>query len=325
MRHAARGGDDQPLGRRRPRRLHARPSTRPRPRPRRRGRAAPTTRRSATSPCARRSSTSLIEGAIYLAQPDDPRRRRRGGEPLRHPARGLPGRQGARARDPGQARRQARPRPGDGQPHRDLRRPAPAPLHRPRTSTSATASAPRWSPRPPAAPLPPQIDLTPWAGPARRPLRPPPPQIATGIGGGPCPTGHAALRPGRRGRRRQLQRRLLHPLLRPPDPHRHRAGDHLLLAGPAARGCTGKLAGIPFCPDAAIEAATSQTRRGGGGAPLLPGGEPGRPHPDRLRGRLGPHLRARASSTSPAPTTARRSRWWRSTRPRSAPSTSARS
>ncbi len=58
--------------------------------------------------------------------------------------------------------------------------------------------------------------------------------IPTGIEAGPCPNGiDAPLRARSLHRRGQLQRRLLHPLLRAALAPRHRPGDHLLLADPA--------------------------------------------------------------------------------------------
>ena len=113
------------------------------------------------------------------------------------------------------------------------------------------------------------IEMDPWAVGALIAHATTSSPIGAGIGGGPCPAG--SLPPfvaGSGGGRRQLQRRLLHALLRPPDPPRHRTGDHLLLAGAAARD-HGKLAGIPFCSDAAIAAARGR-RRGWRGSPTPP-------------------------------------------------------
>ena len=168
------------------------------------------------------------------------------------------------------------------------------------------------------------IDLTPWSGPATKHSTTDS-AITTGIGGGACPApGHAALLTGRGGRRGKRQRRLLHPLLRPHHPQGHRAGDHLLLPRPA-EGDHRQAGRHPLLPRGRDRGGAPQERLRRGGEPLLPRGLPGRPHPDRLRDRQRPHLRLRAGSTSPAPTTARRSRWSRSTRRRSGPSTWARS
>ena len=214
-------------------------------------------------------------------------------EPLRLAGRRLPGRQAARARDPGQARRQDRPRP---------RRPATSP--RPSTacpssptptstSTSAPASGPSWSPRPPAAPAITQIELTPWAEgqPAdhsttasddrhrhRRRALPAParPPFAPGAVAGGVNSNVGSYTPYFVHLTRQ-------------DTEQEITSYSLVLP----KGITGKLAGIPFCPEAAIEAARAKQRRRRDRQPLLPGGQPGRPHPDRLRGRLRPHLRPR--------------------------------
>ena len=94
----ARRGDDQPLGRRRPRRLHAGAVRSRDRRPARPAPAARTNRRSATS----RSQSPLFAG--HGRRLDLPRR-----SPTDNPFgladRRLPGRQGARARHPGQGRR----------------------------------------------------------------------------------------------------------------------------------------------------------------------------------------------------------------------------
>ena len=75
---------------------------------------------------------------------------------------------------------------------------------------------------------------------------PRPSRSRPGIGGGPCP--HGPRRPSPRAPTAaplNAQRRLLHALLPAPDPHRRRAGDHLLLGDPAARACSARSPASP--------------------------------------------------------------------------------
>ena len=114
-------------------------------------------------------------------------------------------------------------------------------------------------------------------------------------------------------------------LQRPPDPQGRRTGVHPLL-DQAPPGMTGKLAGIPFCSDAAIAAAKARTGPHGGQEEIdRPAARP----PRKSAGPWSAPAWVRSSPTSPArstwpvPTTARRSRSSRSPPPRPAPSTSA--
>ena len=92
-------------------------------------------------------------------------------------------------------------------------------------------------------------------------------------------------------------------------------------------GLVGKLAGIPYCPDAAIAQAKAREprrRRRAKRKPIPPARRPPKsatPWSKPASARSSPRPPAR--STSPAPTTAPRSRSSRSPPPRSAPSTSA--
>ncbi len=99
-------------------------------------------------------------------------------------------------------------------------------------STSAPASGHRSS-RPPLCGARDHQDHPELRGPKASPTRSrrPNPRSPPASTAGPCPNGiDAALRPRSLHRRGQLQRRLLHPLLRAPLAPRHRPGDHLLLA-----------------------------------------------------------------------------------------------
>ena len=136
--------------------------------------------------------------------------------------------------------------------------------------------------------------MIPWAvGARQRRPAPTPSQIKTGIGGGPCPTGAAppyhpaVIAGGVNSNVNSYTPYFIH--ISRQDTEQELTSYSLVLP----KGITGKLAGIPFCPEADIEAARHAAGLRGGGQPLLPGGEPGRPHPDRLRRRQRPHLRHR--------------------------------
>ncbi len=96
------GSDAQPFGRRRPRRLHARPSSPPRPPSTRPAPAAPTPPRSATSASAPLLRTSCSRRDLPRPARRPGHRDAGRGEPLRLAARGLPGRQVRRPRRPDQ-------------------------------------------------------------------------------------------------------------------------------------------------------------------------------------------------------------------------------
>ena len=93
-------------------------------------------------------------------------------------------------------------------------------------------------------------------------------------------------------------------------------------------GVVGKIAGVPYCPEAGIARAKSRSGEHGGveerDDPSCPAASQVGATTRRRRRRLPAHLRPRLASTSPAPTTATRSRLSRSPRPSPAPSTPAR-
>ncbi len=134
--------------------------------------------------------------------------------------------------------------------------------------------------------------------------------------------GHA-LRPHRAGRLAQLPGRRLLPLLPPPGATRHRTGDHLLLGG-AAPGRHRPPRRRPLLPRGRDR--SGQARRAG---PRRKNTPPARRRrrsaarsPATGSGRCSPTRRG--GCIWPGPTAGSRSRWWRSTRPRSGRSTSAR-
>ncbi len=219
---------------------------------------------------------------------------------------------------------QDRPRPQRRHAHRDLRRPAPAPLHRPARSTSAPASARPWSPRRPAGRRPPGSTSPPGRA-RRRATTPPHSPITAGIDAGPCPTGATPpFAPGVVAGGVNSNVGSYTPYFVHLTRQRHRAGDHLLLAGPAA-GDHRQARRHPLLPRGRDRGGAGKARLRRDRAPLLPGGLPGRAHPDRLRRRRRPHLRPRQHlPRRPLPRPAALA-GRRSTPPRSAPSTSARS
>ena len=223
-------------------------------------------------------------------------------------------------------RRQGRLRPADRAADDDLRRPAAA----------ALLALQRPLPRRPAQPPGDALGL-------RRPTRPRSTPAPGSTPNSVCTTSSSAFsarqpgstaapaRTGRLPRSRRAAAAARSTPTPPPTrpfylhltPHRRRTGDHLLLGHRCRPGVLGKIAGVPFCSEAQIEAAKRQTGAESAIAPACPEASLiGHTYTGYGVG-LDPRLRARARSTSPGPTTARRSRWWRSTRPRSAPSTSA--
>ena len=75
------------------------------------------------------------------------------------------------------------------------------------------------------------------------------------------------------------------------------------------KGLTGKLAGIPYCSEAALAGRGGKQRQSRGGCSQLSGGKPDRAHLDQGRLRLGTVHARPARRSSPALTRARRSRW----------------
>ena len=201
----------------------------------------------------------LLTGGIYLAKPDEP-----GGAPgAENPFDSLlavylvakSADRGVLIKRPGQAR----PRPDRRHPHRDLRRPAPAPLHRPARSTSAPASGRPWSARRPAAAATTTDHADALGGRARRPRPPTPTRRSTpGIDFGPCPDGSTppfapgAVAGGVNSNVGSYTPYFVH--LSRKDTEQEITSYSLVLP----KGITGKLAGIPFCPEAAIAAARAQ-------------------------------------------------------------------
>ena len=162
----------------------------------------------------------LIDGAIYLAQPDDPTTSMPGAENpfdtlvgiylvAKSPERGILVKlAGKLVPDPGTGQLTATFEGLPQLPYTDLnvnfRTGQRAPLITPAFCGAATTG----------------IDLTPWSGPGAKHSNTDS-AISTGIDAGPCPDGSTPTVQTRRGRRRsQRQRRLIHPLLRSPQPHR---------------------------------------------------------------------------------------------------------
>jgi hypothetical protein len=104
-----------------------------------------------------------------------------------------------------------------------------------------------------------EIELSPWRAPATVRRASSPLTIAAGVGGGPCPTGAAPFVPQAQAGTLNSQAGAYTPFylhLTRTDVEQEVVSYSTTLPP----GLLGKLAGIPFCPDAAIEAAK---RRGG--------------------------------------------------------------
>ena len=167
-----------------------------------------------------------------------------------------------------------------------------------------------------------EADLTPWRDPALVRHASLPSQIASGVGGGPCPSGIPPFAPAVAGGSLNSQAGAYSPFYL----HLTRTDTEQEITSYSATfppGLLGKLVGVPYCP---------RRRDRSGGRPQRPAGAAklpparrragsGRPTPAMASARSSPTRPA--TSTSPAPTTAPRSRWSRSTPPSSAPSTSA--
>ena len=288
----ARRHDRQPLGRRRARRLRQ-AAVRGRERsPRRRARAAPTPpsrRLHRRKPALRRTDRRLD----LPRRADDPATGNRRENPFdtllalylvaKSPERGVWSRSPAGSTPT-----------RHGTAHRHLRRPAPAPL----------LALQRPLPRRPAQPAGHAVRLrrlhhrasTSAPGAIRNRRLRPSPADPIGIGGaaGPARPGLRAVRAERRqAGPLNSQRRLLHARSTCSLTRTDAEQEITSYSADLPPGLLGKLAGIPYCPEAAIAAAEARAGRRRGRTPLLPGGQPDRPHRRRLRGRLGPRLRAR--------------------------------
>jgi hypothetical protein len=165
------------------------------------------------------------------------------------------------------------------------------------------------------------IDLTPWFDPGAIFHQLSSFPLSQGVGGGPCPSGTPPFNPGAQAGTLNSNAGSYTPFYL----HLTRLDNEQEITSYSAKlppGLLGKLAGIPYCPEADIEAAKRETGVGEEQYPSCPAAsEIG--HTIAGYG-VGAALTTRpASSTSPAPSTARPSRSSRSTPPRSAPSTSA--
>ena len=100
--------------------------------------------------------------------------------------------------------------------------------------------------------------LTPWTAPGQVLAASLPLQIATGIGGGPCPQGTPPFKPGVAGGSLNSQAGAYAPFYL----HLTRRDGEAEITSYSATfppGLLGKLAGVPLCPDAAIAAAAGRT------------------------------------------------------------------
>ena len=134
-------------------------------------------------------------------------------------------------------------------------------------------------------------------------------EVETGVGGGPCPPpGTPPFAPEAVAGAYNSNVNAYTPYfvhLTRKDTEQEITSYSLVLP----KGITGKLAGIPFCSEANIEAARLKRGAEETANPSCPDGEPGGLDPDRLRGRQRRSPTPPVASTSAAPTTARRSRW----------------
>ena len=313
--HPARGVLGQPLPGRRPQRLH-----RSRPRPRdgqiRTGAGLPPGRQDrlgrSRKPADRRKGQRR------------PLHRQALREPLRLAAGDVSGAEEPDPRDLGRPAPEDRIRPAD----------RPADHHRHRHPPAALLPLPPALPRghPPPLATPPacgkydvKAELTPWSG--GLPITTSSTfEIISGPDNSPCPSGglppfHPALTAGTLNNAAGAYSPFNVKLTRTDSEQEF---THFSIKLPP--GVAGKLAGIPFCSDAAIAAATARTGPHGGqeelNAPSCPAASyVGRTLAGAGVGPASPTPPAR--STSPAPTTASHSPWSRSPPASSAPSTSA--
>ena len=267
-----------------PRRLHAEPSTKG---------ETPSSPFGAGCPSESKIGDFSVNSPIVSGPIDGAHLSRRAPrQPLRQPARRLPGRQVDPAGHPGQGRRRAEARPGHAAASPRSSTSCRSCPTRTSTSTSAKASAARWRRRRPAARSRPRPTsrrgATPtWSGTNRCP-----PTIAAGVGGGPCPSGLAPFAPQAKGGMLNSRAGAYTPFYLHLTRKVDRTGDRLLL-GPVPAGPAGQDRRHPLLPGGRDRSGAAQLGGGGARPPLLPGGEPDRPHLLRLRRRLGARLRAR--------------------------------
>ncbi len=169
-------------------------------------------------------------------------------EPVRRPDRRLPGGEVDRSRLPGQGRRQAG---GRSRHRRASPRPSTACRSCPtRTwkSTSAKASAARWRPRLPAAPISTEADLTPWRDPNLAthfslPPRSPPASAAV-----PVPAALAPFAPQAKGGTLNSRAGAYAPFYLHLTRTGDRTGDRLLLGRPSRPACWARSPVSPTAP-----------------------------------------------------------------------------
>ncbi|HEY2334884.1 MAG TPA: hypothetical protein VGH58_07760 [Solirubrobacterales bacterium] len=103
-----------------------------------------------------------------------------------------------------------------------------------------------------------EADLTPWRNASQIVHASLPAQITAGVGGGPCPSGLAPFAPKGKGGTLSSQAGAYSPFYL----HLTREDQEQEITSYSATfpsGLLGKIAGIPYCPDAAIEAASHRT------------------------------------------------------------------
>ena len=115
--------------------------------------------------------------------------------------------------------------------------------------------------------------------------------LSAGVGGGPCPQGLAPFTPQSGAGTLNSNASAYSPFylhLTRTDPEQEITSYSAALPP----GLLGKIAGVPFCPEADIAAAKAQSGADSATKPACPAGQPDRPHLHRLRSRLDPLLRA---------------------------------
>ena len=161
---------------------------------------------------------------------------------------------------------------------------------KPFASTSAKGSAARLATPAACGAISTEADLTPWRNQSQIVHASLPAQISAGVGGGPCPQGLAPFAPKAKGGTLNSQAGAYTPFYL----HLTREDQEQEITSYSATfptGLLGKIAGIPYCPDAAIEVASHRTGVEERDHPSCPAScQIGRTY-SRLRPRPGAHLR----------------------------------